>query len=450
VTRTRNAVCGLLLLSLGCAEPMTAPDAGADAGRDAGADAGSDAGADAGLDAGTDAGSDAGPPPDAGPPVVDGIAFSPISLPDAVTGPTASAFLPDGTLLVTSHDGTVHHLRIDDATATEFGSFSIADDDFLNRFDCGLLQVALDPGWATNRFVYLGHCGRETQAVVRRVTFDGATYDGVVDSSVEILRAGGRFESTNHSVGQIGFEDDSTMWVILGDQDNGTAQRTTELIGALLRIVPSRDPTAGGYVPAPGNAFDGTGEDRPELYAWGLRHGWRATRDRLGRYWVGDVGDASAEEVNLVDAVGMNFGWSFCEGPCRAPREGLTDPLLHWSRFDETHPYFDEHPEALDTRSRVVWVGDVHRPDDDDPYEGFLDDRVPFGDACLGWVRGAWANEDGALAYDEAWGHLPHVTSWVQGPDDFMYVTAFGACQSGFTDFSPPALYRVIPTRSSL
>jgi len=434
-----------------CGAPV-GTDGGLDAGADAGRpDAGTDAGVDAGTDAGSDAGTDAGPPPDAGPPVVDGIDFEPVALPASVTVPTASAFLPDGTLLVTSHEGTVHHLAIDGATATELGSFSIADDDFENRFDCGLLQIAVDPRWATNHFVYLGHCGREMESVIRRVTFDGATHDGVLDTSVEILRAVGRFESTDHAVGQMGFEPDGTMWLILGDKGTGTAQPTDVLLGALLRVAPSRAPGVGGYVPASGNAFDGSTEDRPEIYAWGLRHGWRATRDRLGRFWVGDVGESIFEEVNLVDAVGLNFGWSRCEGPCLFPIEGMVEPLLGWSRYDEMHPYLAEHPETIDTRGRVVWVGEVYRPDAFDRYEGFLDDRVPFGDACLGWVRGAWADEDGAVVHDAPWGHLPHVTSWVQGPDGYVYVTVFGSCSTAAgMDFAPAALYRVVPVWGSM
>lgn len=417
-----------------CGDP-----APADAGADGGADGGLDAGIDAGLDAGTDGGFDA-----AGRPVL-GIGFEPIALPPEVVLPTASAFLPDGTMLVAAHDGVVHHLAIEGDAARLLGGFSIADDDFLQSGDCGLLQIEVDPRWSENHFLWLGHCGAAAETVIRRVTFDGATYDGVVDTSAEILRVWQRLNAANHSIGQIGFEEDGvTMWAFLGDKASAEGQRTNLLLAVLVRIVPSRDPEGRGYVPAVGNPFDGTTLDRPETYAWGLRYGWRATRDRLGRIWVGDVGETEAEEIDLVTGPGQNFGWSACEGPCDPPRPEMIDPLLYWRRSDTSHPYYADDPDTRPSFRRVAWVGEVYRPDASDRYRGFLDDRVPFGDICLGWVRGAWADETGAVVYDEPWGHLPHLTSWEQAPDGWVYATVFGSCDA-LDLFDEAGLYRVVP-----
>ncbi len=414
--------------------PATPPDAGLDAGHDAGLDAGHDAGHDAG-DAGLDA---------AGLTPV-GIAFERLTLPAEVGLPTASAFLPDATMLIASHEGTVHHLAIEGDAARHLGSFSIADADFLQSGDCGLLQLEVDPGWADNHFLWLGHCGADAETMIRRVTFDGATYEGVVDTSAEILRVWQRLNAVNHSVGQLGFEEDGeTMWAFLGDKASAEGQRTNLLLAVLIRVVPSRDPARGGYVPAAGNPFDGSTLDRPETYAWGLRYGWRATRDRLGRIWVGDVGEFEAEEVDLITGPGQNFGWSAYEGPCDPPRADVVDPVLYWRRSDPEHPYFAEHPDTRPSFRRVVWVGEAYRPDAHDRYRGFLDDRIPFGDTCLGWVRGAWADETGAVVHDAPWGHLPHLTSWEQSPDGFMYATVFGSCDA-LDVFDEAALYRVVP-----
>ncbi len=397
---------------------------------------------------------DAGPPdagltdaavPDAGlAEAGPGLAFEEIALPDEVALPTASAFLPDGSMLVATHDGVVHHLAIEGDTARRLGGFSIADADFTQSGDCGLLQLEVDPAWSDNHFLWLGHCGADRETMIRRVTFDGASYDGVADTSAEILRVWQMRLAPNHSVGQLGFEEDGTMWALLGDKASENGQRTNLLLAVLVRIVPSRDPAGSGYVPAAGNAFDGTTIDRPETYAWGLRYGWRATRDRLGRFWIGDVGEATAEEVNLVDRVGLNFGWALCEGPCDPPRPEVVEPLLHWRRDDATHRYFADDPDSRPSFRRVVWVGEAYPGGATDRYDGLLDDRIPFGDACLGWVRGAWADETGRLVADEPWGHLPHVTSWEPAPDGWVYVTAFGSCDA-LDVFAPPALYRVVP-----
>ncbi|MCB9594021.1 MAG: PQQ-dependent sugar dehydrogenase [Sandaracinaceae bacterium] len=395
------------------------------------------------ADAG-DGGHDAGPFDAAGLDPV-GIALTSIALPDdELLLPTASAFLPDGTMLLASHEGTVHHLAIDEDVASRLGSFSIADDDLTVSNDCGLLQIEVDPDWSTNHFVWLGHCGADAESVIRRVEFDGSTYEGVVDTSAEILRVPAPELSYNHSIGQIGFEADGTMWTFVGDKGTQDGQDTTVLLGMMLRVVPSRDPGGSGYTAAAGNAFDGSTADRSEIYASGLRYGWRATQDRLGRFWVGDVGEATYEEVNLVTAVGENFGWGLCEGPCDPPMAGLVDPILSWERRDGAHRYFVEDPASEPTNRRVVWVGDVYRAGSDDRYNGFLDDRVPFGDTCLGWVRGAWADETGAIVYDERWAHQAHITSWEQSPDGYVYVTSFGSCDA-LDVFDPPTLHRVVP-----
>ncbi|MBX3274507.1 MAG: PQQ-dependent sugar dehydrogenase [Sandaracinaceae bacterium] len=371
------------------------------------------------------------------------LSFEALSLPSEVILPTASGFLPDGTLLVASHPGTIHHLSLGERDATLLGSFSVVDGDFRNEGDCGVLQLEVDPRWSENHFVWIGHCGANTESLVRRVTFDGTRYDGVDETLVETLRVTGPRVSNNHSVGHIGFEDDgTTMWVVIGDKATETGQRTDRMIGALLRIVPNRDAAGSGYVPAAGNAFDGSTADRPEIYAWGLRYGWRATRDRMGRIWVGDVGEAQWEEIDLIDGVGLNFGWADCDGPCEPAMAGFTDPLLAWRRGDTAHRYFVEDPESEPSTRRVAWVGEAYRPGEDDRYDGFLTDRVPFGDTCLGWVRGAWADATGAVVYDEHWAHLPHITSWEQSPDGYVYVTSFGSCDA-FEVFDPPALYRV-------
>ncbi|MCA9604025.1 MAG: PQQ-dependent sugar dehydrogenase [Myxococcales bacterium] len=400
-------------------------------------------GMDAGPDAGFDAGFDAGPFDAAGLEPI-GIDLQTIELPDVVELMTDSAFLPDATMLVASHDGTVHHLQIGDDAAVELGSFSIADDDLTVSNDCGLLQLAVDPDWTTNHFLWLGHCGADAESVIRRVEFDGTTYDGVVDTSAEILRVPAPVLSYNHSIGQIGLEEDGTLWTLIGDKGTADGQPTDRLLGVMIRIVPNRDPGGSGYVPATGNAFDGTTSDRPEIFAWGLRYGWRGTRDRLGRYWIGDVGEARFEEVDLITGVGENFGWSTCDGPCDPPSAEMMDPLLYWERTDATHRYFVEDPESEPTNRRVVWVGDAYQPDEFDRYHGFLDDRVPFGDVCLGWVRGAWADESGDVVYDEYWAHQPSITSWRQSPDGWVYVTSFGSCDA-LDVFDPPTLHRVVP-----
>ncbi|HMT61753.1 MAG TPA: PQQ-dependent sugar dehydrogenase [Microthrixaceae bacterium] len=79
--------------------------------------------------------------------------------------------------------------------------------------------------------------------------------------------------------------------------------------------------------------------------ARGLRNPWRISVDLpTGDLWIGDVGEGSYEEVNVVRADQFddvaNFGWPYREGPDSRPRVPasppvrLTDPVYARSRQD--------------------------------------------------------------------------------------------------------------------
>jgi glucose/arabinose dehydrogenase len=96
------------------------------------------------------------------------------------------------------------------------------------------------------------------------------------------------------------------------DNAGGNGQDVTEnLLGSILRI----DVDAGvPYGIPPDNPFAGTpGLD--EVWAYGFRNPYRMSFDSGGSHqlFVGDVGQASWEEVSIVSA-GGNYGWNVREG----------------------------------------------------------------------------------------------------------------------------------------
>jgi glucose/arabinose dehydrogenase len=135
----------------------------------------------------------------------------------------------------------------------------------------------------------------------------------------------------NHNGGTLLFgPDDGDLYISLGDgggandvglghvadwyADNagGNGQDVTQnLLGSILRI----DVDAGTpYGIPPDNPFTGTaGLD--EVWAYGFRNPYRMSFDSGGSHqlFVGDVGQASWEEVSIVSA-GGNYGWNVKEG----------------------------------------------------------------------------------------------------------------------------------------
>ncbi|MEO8225047.1 MAG: PQQ-dependent sugar dehydrogenase, partial [Gammaproteobacteria bacterium] len=157
----------------------------------------------------------------------------------------------------------------------------------------------------------------------------------------------------NHNGGDIAFGNDGFLYLGLGDGGSANdplnnGQDTRTLLGSMLRInvqgvpYPSPGYTIPSTNPYAGNALCGAGSNAqncPEIYAWGLRNPWRWSFDRpTGQLWVGDVGQDTREEIDLV-LRGGNYGWRCREGtlPFNAegcPVGGFIEPVVDYGRSD--------------------------------------------------------------------------------------------------------------------
>lgn len=354
-------------------------------------------------------------------PAWSALRFVPIDLP-GVSSATDFAFLPAAEreleLLVTSLDGAVQHVRLSGDAARLLARTQLAV--HLDE-GCGLHSITLDPDFARNSALYLTRCLSARASALTRHVFEPAAV--LAPGELTILGVSTETDPPEqwHRFGSIGFEPDGvTLWALLGDHFfRDSAQDTHSLFGSVLRIVPDRAGAAAGYAPAAGNA---TGE--PAVYATGLRSPWRGTRDRHGRFFVGDVGEYDREEVNLVVRPGQNFGWPVHEGPCTEDCAGYDQPLTSYGRLPD-EPYVIDDPDAVSGRSRSVWVGDIYEAPPVDRYGGLLAGRVPFGEFYTGWVRTLAVDAEGVLVGDRHLGHLPRITAWHIGPDGYVYALTF-------------------------
>ncbi len=254
-----------------------------------------------------------------------------------LTSPTAVAFLPGGRMLVTEKAGALKLVQ-GGATST-LTTIPVCTDS-----EMGLLGIAPDPGFSSNGFVYLyrtkpaaGGCasatGRFNQVV--RVTMSGNT---VVAGSLTELLTGIRTDGGNHDGGTLRIGPDDKLWVSVGDTgigDGGAPGQSTNpysqdpnaLEGKILRLELDGSPAAG-------NPFIGQPGKRPEVYALGFRNPFRMGFDfQTGRLWVGDVGQSTVEEIDVVQAAG-NYAWPRCEGtlPAGCQQPGDVDPVYEYPR----------------------------------------------------------------------------------------------------------------------
>jgi hypothetical protein len=353
-------------------------------------------------------------------------------------GLTELRFFPGSSteFLLSQKGGNISHFRIEGERATLVRGYRVpgvyAED------DCGLVSIALDPGFASNRYVYAGYCSAVNRSRVTRFTIGGDTLAGAVDV-IGFNAPGGN--TAWHAVGSMGFDPQGNMWLLHGEFTvSANAQNRNSVLGKLLRIRPN---AAGGYTPAPGNAFAGGGGD-PAVYALGLRSPWRGLLDGQGRFLIGDVGDTSNEELNLVSRAGQNFGWDGSRsGPVAGP--GLTTPLATY-RNGASDPYMGrDGDEALESRAgRAIWVGAQYRScGTSDRYGGALTGVYLFGDWYTGWVRGAVIDGDGRKTTDRLLASFANLSSWDQAADGYLYAVKFGQYGTGGNANEQPGLYRV-------
>jgi glucose/arabinose dehydrogenase len=184
--------------------------------------------------------------------------------------------------------------------------------------------------------------------------------------------------------GQLEFGPDGYLYIGLGQGDDPAAsQDLGQLTGKILRIDPRATPSAPYSIP-PGNPFATRPGARPEIYDYGLRVPWRFSFDRpTGNLLVGDVGDESFEEVDVLGAgaAGANLGWPYFEGRHRhdpGPATGLTFPAL-------------VKPHGFGSFCAIVggYVGRGGAPPS-------LRGRYLYGDVCSGKLRSARLSSGGA------------------------------------------------------
>jgi uncharacterized repeat protein (TIGR03806 family) len=225
-----------------------------------------------------------------------------------------------------------------------------------NSGEAGLLGLAFHPDFAANGRAYVNYSA-SVGGSVRSITSEFTSPDGgltLSPNSERVLLTINK-PASNHNGGNLAFGPDGFLYIGLGDGGGGgdpqeNAQNPQRLLGKMLRIDVDQQPGGEPYgIPggATGNPFannprcniDGTGaQNCPEIYALGLRNPWRWSFDRqTGDLWVGDVGQGSFEEIDLIER-GGNYGWDTREGahcfepPAGCPTAGLIDPVVEYGR----------------------------------------------------------------------------------------------------------------------
>ncbi len=221
--------------------------------------------------------------------------------------PWGMAFLPDGRLLVSQKSGSIAVLSRDGRRIeqTITGLPRVA-----SQGQGGLLDVALDPEFATTPWLYWsyaesGEGGLSGTAVARAKLINGR-----LQSTEIIYRQIPKVEGAGHFGSRLVFGRDKSLFITLGDRQKFTpAQDMTQSIGKVVRI--QRD----GRIPADNPKWKATGA-RPEIYSLGHRNPQGAAlHPGTGVLWLSEHGPQGGDEINRVQA-GKNYGWPTASYGC--------------------------------------------------------------------------------------------------------------------------------------
>lgn len=263
----------------------------------------------------------------------------------------------------------------------------------------GLLGMAFHPSWPGTRQVFVSYTAAGSPLVSRisRLILDDVSTPSPPTEQI-LLTVDQPFE--NHNGGEIAFGPDGYLYFGLGDGGDGDdpfnlSQNPTRLLGKMLRIgvvgvgFPSPAYTIPPDNPNAANAKCGPGTNAqacPEIYATGFRNPWRFGFDPpTGALYVGDVGENSREEIDLVE-LGGNYGWNCREGT-----------IAHASSGDCSGAFIEPLVDiAHSTGNFAVTGGYVYRGSDIPGLEG----RYVFGDFQSGNIFALVPDGSGGFTTD--------------------------------------------------
>jgi glucose/arabinose dehydrogenase len=264
-----------------------------------------------------------------GPIASEQATFELVTVARGLDHPWGMAFLPDGDVLVTERPGRLRLVR-DRALDPE----PIAGvPPVYASGQGGLLDIALDPAFASNRMIYLsyaadGNGGNSTR--VARATLG----DGRLEDLTEIFVALPLVRSSKHFGSRLAFDPQGHLFITVGERGQGDrSQDLGDHNGSVIRLHPD------GSVPED-NPLAGVAGARPEIFSYGHRNPQGlAIHPETGVPWLHEHGARGGDEVNVVRP-GVNYGWpvithgiDYSGSPIGegTHKEGMAQPIYYWA-----------------------------------------------------------------------------------------------------------------------
>jgi uncharacterized repeat protein (TIGR03806 family) len=282
-------------------------------------------------------------------------------------------------------------------------------------YELGFLSAAFHPDFPSDPRVFVYYTARGSQAsyasLARLSQFRSLDGGLTLDPSSEQILLTVEHTTEFHRGGGMSFGPDGYLYLALGDGNiKATSQNLADLRGKLLRVDINR---GFPYSIPPDNPFVATAGARPEVFAFGFRNPWRwSFHIDTGELWVGDVGESSWEEVDLINR-GGNYGWPLREGMhCRPGVSACSIP-------DAINPVYEyDHSEG----AAAVIGGYVYRGAAIPELRG----TYVFGDASRGELWGLSFDGSGTPTARLLATTGGVITAISEGADGELFVLQYG------------------------
>ena len=256
--------------------------------------------------------------------------FTVETLAEGLEHPWAMAFLPDGEVLITERPGRLRIWR--DGVLLEKPVSGLPT--VRASGQGGLLDLALHPAFAENRWLYFSYAADHQRGISTHVA-RGRYQNGELNQVQLLFVAEPAGSGGRHFGSRLVFDDAGYLYITVGDRgDMPRAQRLDDHAGSTLRLHDD------GRVPED-NPFLDTPGARPELYTIGNRNAQGMTLHPQTRaIWQVEHGPRGGDELNRIEA-GLNYGWPVIThginytgtriGEGIQEMEGMEQPLYHWT-----------------------------------------------------------------------------------------------------------------------
>ena len=257
----------------------------------------------------------------------------------AIQTPWAVDFLPGGKFIVTER--VAGQFRIVDKDGKVSPPIKDGVPAVMSRGQGGLLDVALDPNFATNQIIYWSFSepkpdGANNTAVAKGKLVDGA--QPKLENVTVIYHQTPSLNSPLHFGSRLVFAKDGTLFVTQGERSilpgRMQAQDLKSGLGKIVRI------NTDGSIPKD-NPFVGKADARPEIWSYGHRNVQGAFLHPVtGELWELEHGPQGGDEINIARK-GKDYGWptitygveygaantKIGEGSQKA---GMEQPIYYW------------------------------------------------------------------------------------------------------------------------